>query len=291
MNLLVLLIHLVVLCITFELAFSTPVDSKSCGCFNKYEPVCGSDRQIYENICEFNCAKRINTQLYEISSANCRDSQIRKTSNDTQFTSNTLRDNSPIHDQYTATHPCNCVLVLAPVCGSDGKTYINSCGLNCAAKENIYLKIAYDGNCRAEISSDQQKRNQVNSEICDPCPGIYDPVCGSDEKTYPSQCAFNCEMRKHPTKQLRINHWGACNPSRPNDNIEHCPSCPTIYDPVCGNNNRTYPNQCALECEIRKDSYNRLRIAHRGECHINHMPAPQGTLGTYIYTRPPRTQN
>ncbi|XP_069935619.1 PI-actitoxin-Avd5a-like [Cherax quadricarinatus] len=43
-----------------------------------------------------------------------------------------------------------CVLVVDPVCGTDGNTYSNSCFLGLAACENpqLNLRIAHKGPCR-----------------------------------------------------------------------------------------------------------------------------------------------
>lgn len=44
------------------------------------------------------------------------------------------------------------------------------------------------------------------------CPEIFNPICGSDEKTYSNVCAFTCEKRKQPSVGLRIIHRGECTP-------------------------------------------------------------------------------
>ena len=41
--------------------------------------------------------------------------------------------------------------------------------------------------------------------------------------------------------------------------------CPEIYDPVCGTNNKTYPNPCVMDAEAcQKEEF--IRIQYSGEC-------------------------
>ncbi|XP_047472320.1 extracellular protease inhibitor 10-like [Penaeus chinensis] len=90
------------------------------------------------------------------------------------------------------------------------------------------------------------------------CPAIYAPVCGSDGKTYPSECNLGAARCRNP--RLRLVSQGECPSSQSN-----CPTaCPFNYDPVCGSNGRTYPNECALEGD--KCSVRGLTLSHRGEC-------------------------
>ena len=50
-------------------------------------------------------------------------------------------------------------------------------------------------------------------------------------------------------------------------NIICPPFCPSIYKPVCGSNNVTYPNLCSLrfaDCEFENDE--KITLKHKGTC-------------------------
>uniref|UniRef100_A0A6E8W997 Kazal-like domain-containing protein n=1 Tax=Anopheles coluzzii TaxID=1518534 RepID=A0A6E8W997_ANOCL len=47
---------------------------------------------------------------------------------------------------------CPCHLTAEPVCGSDNKTYMNECRLDCDAKYTIGLYKVKDGECNEEPS-------------------------------------------------------------------------------------------------------------------------------------------
>jgi len=64
-----------------------------------------------------------------------------------------------------------------------------------------------------------------------PCPREYEPVCGSDGKTYSNACVARNANQMNVTK-------GACNSKN------EPPVCTMEYDPVCGSDGKTYGNPC-----------------------------------------------
>lgn len=210
--------------------------SHTCGCSREYLPVCGSDDVTYGNRCLFMCEKEVKNGLKIKNEGVCVPNEVNQ-----------------------EPEPCMCLLIYAPICGSDGIIYASECHLKCAQKQKGDLKPKHDGECGDEEFG----------RIC-ACPLNYEPLCGSDGQTYGNRCNFNCEklIAKNP---LEIAHIGECE-----SKIEHLPiqeeaeeeeiscACEYLYDPICGSDGKTYDNICELECMRSKDGS--IRIDHRGAC-------------------------
>lgn len=88
---------------------------------------------------------------------------------------------------------------------------------------------------------------------CEPCLGMdYNPVCGSNSKTYWNNCEFNNAGTCFGDTGVTRACFGACT-------TDTCTMCPSTCAPVCGDDNITYMNECAATTcgtKAREVTYN-----------------------------------
>ncbi|XP_064596597.1 ovoinhibitor-like [Liolophura sinensis] len=110
-----------------------------------------------------------------------------------------------------------------------------------------------------------------------------EPVCGSNGVTFRNYCALvrrNCMQPR--TKEVTLLYDGTCvnydlavpRAQDPQPEIRYRPMdcsrypgpkfapCPNLSDPTCGNDLKTYPNECRM-CRTQKEG---LVIRHKGRC-------------------------
>lgn len=63
-------------------------------------------------------------------------------------------------------------------------------------RKKQYLQILPDLDASATANSTDDEGSVVSIEAYCTCPKLYEPLCGSDGKTYNNRCNFNCENRK-----------------------------------------------------------------------------------------------
>nr|XP_034834643.1 serine protease inhibitor dipetalogastin-like isoform X2 [Maniola hyperantus] len=214
-----------------------------CVCTREMKPVCGSDGTTYNNMCLLKCQQQYQPSLQLESTGRCRG--VRETGNE---------------------ETCLCTLEYDPVCGSDGRTYPNRCGMDCDPKNRGNVKLLHEGECRS-------KREVAAESVCF-CPYNYLPVCGTDGETYSNECSLKCK------DNVEVAYRGVCKSKR---EVEYDPPacfCSYENDPVCGSDGRTYDNMCALECEGEK-----VQLAYKGDCRVKREDVKIAELPPCVCTR------
>ncbi|CAH1794117.1 unnamed protein product [Owenia fusiformis] len=229
-------------------------------CFRTYDPVCGSDGITYGNLCEFSieqCVAAYKGKYIFVTHVNqC-----------VEYT--TPKEQSTQGETSAATLcPPDCPSTYKPVCASDGNTYRNFCHFIRA---------------RCIMRFKNEDLRLVRFRACNPactlkCSDEYIPKCASNGVTYKNPCEFikatRCEARSSEETVI-ISHDGPCVDSvrttqvEPTESEEDCDRfCITVYEPVCGSDEKTYGNLCEFAvgaCKARRDG-STISIVNNGEC-------------------------
>ncbi|XP_074958672.1 ovoinhibitor-like [Phalacrocorax aristotelis] len=233
------------------------------------KPVCGSDSFTYDNecgICAYNAEHHTNiSKLYD---GECK--QDFAPIDCSKYPTETTEDGKVL---------ISCPDILRPVCGTDGVTYDNECGI-CAHNEQQRTHVGkkHNGKCRqeaSEIDCSQYPSGMIKggkSHIY--CPRILLPVCGTDGFTYDNECGICAHNLKHGT-DIKKSHEGRCKKETVSVDCstylsntktgEAIPACPFVLQEICGTDGATYSNDCAL-CAHNIEFGTSVAKKHDGRC-------------------------
>lgn len=222
-----------------------------CACPFNFDPVCGNDGKTYSNECEFNCAKTFNANLQLVSRGKCNGIQL------------------GIQPQFQTQQPQ--VQTQQPQFQPQAQPQ---------PQPQFPMQ---QPQFQAQPEFQNQAQPAVSQASACGCPNIVEYICGSDGRTYANGCELNCARRYD--SNLRMHSKGKCNgapppapmqPISPPPQMQNVPpaqplmcACPYNLDELCGNDGRTYSNQCEFNCA--KQYNGNLGIVSRGRCNVQNQ--------------------
>ncbi|XP_053546438.1 agrin isoform X2 [Bombina bombina] len=247
------------------------------------QPLCADDGETYDNECVMTRTAAIRgIDLQKVRSGQCLPQDKCK---------DECKHNAVCLNRRGVTR-CSCDRITCdgtykPVCGRDSRTYANDCERQKAeCHQKIAIPIKHKGPCDLHAPSpclDVEcsfgaacvvKNQKAICECQQMCQSIYDPVCGSDKRTYGNPCeleATSCALKK----EITVKHKGPCDRCgkcqfgaicEAETGRCVCPTeCITSAQPVCGTDGNTYGSECELHvraCTQQTD----LQVAAQGDC-------------------------
>ncbi|XP_074916320.1 agrin isoform X8 [Chelonoidis abingdonii] len=252
-------------------------------CPPKRDPVCGDDGVTYDNECVMGRSGAIRgLEIQKVRSGHCQPQD--KCQAECKFNAVCLNRRG--------TTRCSCDRITCdgayrPVCARDSRTYSNDCERQKAeCQQKAAIPVKHEGPCDLGIPSPclsvectfgatcVVKNREAVCECQQVCLSRYDPVCGSDNRTYGNPCeldAMACVLRK----EIKVKHKGPCDRCSKCQFGAICEAetgrcvCPTecvsSSQPVCGTDGNTYGSECELHVRACTQQTN-IQVATQGDC-------------------------
>jgi len=261
-----------------------------------YKPVCGSDKKTYANKCVFqyeNCKLQNRLSMVDMSQCHAQSdekkcnracaynydpvcaSNGKDYSNDCVFNYENCKSGGRWTIRYKGL--CN----RCPPGVDEVKCLIDPCSQStCPANPKARCKADYCGGCNAKFYDKDDREvdcivqstkvraggmgfpllvtpDDVPEGACNmKCDKKYEPVCGSDRRTHPSECTMKAMSCAVGLTVFKV-HDGQCG---------HCDEvCTLEYNPVCGSDRVTYDNECKMKFEVCRTGGQTI-MAYRGPC-------------------------
>ncbi|XP_064527980.1 double-headed protease inhibitor, submandibular gland-like [Pseudopipra pipra] len=156
-------------------------------CPRNYSPVCGTNDRTYPNECSL-----------------CKDF-IRNRALDKKHDGRCVQVDCTGHLKPGSGLTIPCTQDYSPICGTNGVTYRNKCLFCRAVASGLEVNLQSYGQCYQQpqnIDCTQQKGINI-------CTSEYNPICGSDGRTYANKCQF-CSAVNRGRGNLLFRHQGEC---------------------------------------------------------------------------------